>query len=107
MLSILYVVEGIGQLLIRSAKRVSNLRESLTLLRHCAMFWLMKFHYYQETDSLYIELANRSSVDSKEVAPNVVLDFDAEGNLVGIDMDHASRLCAAKFHFISLCTPTA
>ena len=51
----------------------------------------MKFHYYQETDSLYIELSDSSSVDSKEVAPNVVLDFDAEGHLVGIDLDHASQ----------------
>jgi uncharacterized protein YuzE len=32
------------------------------------------------------------SVDSREVAPGVVLDFDAEGRLVGIDIDHASRI---------------
>ena len=51
----------------------------------------MKFHYYPETDSLYIELSEKSSVDSREVAPNVVLDFDAEGDLVGIDLDHASK----------------
>ncbi len=51
----------------------------------------MKFHYYPETDSLYIELSEKPSVDSQEVAPNVVLDFDAEGQLVGIDLDHASK----------------
>ena len=51
----------------------------------------MIFHYYPETDSLYIELSENPSADSQEVAPNVVLDFDAEGNLVGIDLDHASR----------------
>lgn len=50
----------------------------------------MKFHYYAETDSLYIDLSERTSVDSREVAPGVVLDFDAEGRLVGIDVDHAS-----------------
>ena len=50
----------------------------------------MKFHYYAETDSLYIDLAERPSVDSREAAPGVVLDFDAEGRLVGIDIDHAS-----------------
>lgn len=44
----------------------------------------MKFHYYPETDSLYIELSEKSSVESREVAPNVVLDFDDEGHLVGI-----------------------
>ena len=52
----------------------------------------MKFHYYPETDSLYIDLVDRPSVDSQEVRPGVVLDFDAEGNLVGIDIDHASKV---------------
>ena len=50
----------------------------------------MKFHYYSDTDSLYIDLSEKTSVDSLEVAPGVVLDFDAEGHLVGIDIDHAS-----------------
>ena len=52
----------------------------------------MKFNYYPETDSLYIDLAERPSTDSQEVAPGVVLDFDAEGRLVGIDIDHASQV---------------
>jgi uncharacterized protein YuzE len=52
----------------------------------------VKFHYYPETDSLYIDLSEKTSVDSQEVAPGVVLDFDAEGNLVGIDIDHASKI---------------
>ena len=52
----------------------------------------MKFHYYPETDSLYIDLAEKTSVDSQEVALGVVPDFDAEGYLVGIDIDHASRV---------------
>ena len=52
----------------------------------------MKFHYYPETDSLYIDLSEKPSADSAEVAPGVVLDFDAEGNLVGIDIDHASKI---------------
>jgi len=50
----------------------------------------MKLHYYHETDSLYIDLSKSSSVDSREVAPGVVADFDAEGRLVGIDIEHAS-----------------
>lgn len=52
----------------------------------------MKFNYYPETDSLYIDLAERPSVDSREVVPGVVLDFDAQGRLVGIDIDHASQV---------------
>lgn len=52
----------------------------------------MKFHYYSETDSLYIDLAEKVAADSQEVAAGVVLDFDAEGRLVGIDIDHASEI---------------
>ena len=52
----------------------------------------MKFHYYRDTDSLYIELSDRVGADSQEVAPGVVLDFDAEGHVVGIDIDHASKI---------------
>lgn len=52
----------------------------------------MKFQYYPETDSLYIDLSERVSVESTEVAPGIVLDFDDEGFLVGIDIDNASRI---------------
>lgn len=52
----------------------------------------MKFHYYPETDSLYIDLVDRAGVESKEVAAGVVLDFDSEGRLVGIDIDQASQV---------------
>ena len=52
----------------------------------------MKFHYYADTDSLYIDLSERTSVDSREVAPGVVADFDEKGRLVGIDIDHASQV---------------
>ncbi|MEW6448918.1 MAG: DUF2283 domain-containing protein [Bacillota bacterium] len=52
----------------------------------------MKLHYYPDTDSLYIDRSERAIVDSREVVPGVVLDFDAEGCLVGIDIDRASRV---------------
>ena len=52
----------------------------------------MKIAYYAETDSLYIDLAAEKSVESREVSPGVVIDFDRDGNITGIDIDHASRL---------------
>ncbi len=52
----------------------------------------MKFNYYSDTDSLYIDLSERPSADSMEVASGVVLDFDADGKLVGIDIDNASTI---------------
>ena len=50
----------------------------------------MKLNYYRETDSLYIDLSENVSVESREVADGVVLDYDAAGNVVGIDIDRAS-----------------
>jgi uncharacterized protein YuzE len=50
----------------------------------------MKLNYYPDTDSLYIDLSERSSVESKEISEGVMLDYDADGNLVGIDIDNAS-----------------
>ncbi len=51
----------------------------------------MRMSYYPETDSLYIDLADRPSTKSKEVSEGIVLDYDANGNLVGIDIDNASK----------------
>lgn len=56
----------------------------------------MKINYYAETDSLYIDLSSKPSVDSREVSDGVVLDYDAEGNLVGIDIDEASSKLEMK-----------
>lgn len=67
----------------------------------------MKFRYYRETDSLYIELSDHSGADAKEAAPGVVLDFDEDGRLVGIDIDQASRLTnLARFEAEHLPTPS-
>ncbi len=49
----------------------------------------MKLSYFPDTDSLYIDLADRTSVESEEVAPGFVLDFDANGAVVGIDIENA------------------
>lgn len=56
----------------------------------------MKLNYYPETDSLYIDLSERPSVESREVSEGVVLDYDAQGNLVGIDIDNASKKVQLK-----------
>lgn len=50
----------------------------------------MKLNYYPDTDSLYIDLSGRTSVESREISEGVVLDYDAGGKLVGIDIDNAS-----------------
>jgi uncharacterized protein YuzE len=51
----------------------------------------MKLNYHAETDSLYIDLSEQPSTESREISEGVVLDYDAKGNLVGIDIDNASK----------------
>lgn len=50
----------------------------------------MKLNYYKDTDSLYIDLVSKPSAESREISEGVVIDYDAEGNIVGIDIDNAS-----------------
>lgn len=52
----------------------------------------MKLHYDRETDSLYIDLNARPSAESREIQDGLVLDFDAQGRIVGIDIQHASEI---------------
>jgi len=56
----------------------------------------MKLTYYPDTDSLYIDLSEQPSVESQEVSEGVVLDYDGNGNLVGIDIDNASKKVQLK-----------
>ncbi|MBI4848029.1 MAG: DUF2283 domain-containing protein [Nitrospirae bacterium] len=51
----------------------------------------MKINYYADTDSLYIDLSEKTSAESLEVAPGIIVDFDESNNIVGIDIDHASK----------------
>jgi uncharacterized protein YuzE len=56
----------------------------------------MKLNYYSDTDSQYIDLSEQPSVESREISEGIVLDYDAAGNLVGIDIDNASRKVELK-----------
>jgi uncharacterized protein YuzE len=51
----------------------------------------MKLHYYPETDSLYIELRDLPAADTREIAGGLNVDFDDSGNVVGLDIDSASK----------------
>ena len=51
----------------------------------------MKLHYYPETDSLYIELKSAPGTQTREIVEGLLVDLDAKGDVVGFDIDHASR----------------
>ncbi|HXE54517.1 MAG TPA: DUF2283 domain-containing protein [Tepidisphaeraceae bacterium] len=50
----------------------------------------MKLHYYPETDSLYIELKSIPGTETREIVEGLNVDLDANGDVVGFDIDHAS-----------------
>lgn len=51
----------------------------------------MRLDYYPETDTLYIELRDGPGADAREVARDIVLDLNEAGEVVGIEIDHASE----------------
>ena len=51
----------------------------------------MKLHYYPETDSLYIELKAKPGTETREVADGLNVDLDEKGEVVGFDIDWASK----------------
>ena len=51
----------------------------------------MKLNYYPETDSLYIDLSSKPSKESVEISEGIVLDYDVDGHITGIDIDNASH----------------
>lgn len=61
----------------------------------------MRLNYYPETDSLYIDLSERTSKESKEISEGVVLDYDEDGKLVGIDIDNANNKIALEKTILS------
>ncbi len=51
----------------------------------------MRLSYCPDTDSLYIELSPKPGADSEEVRDGIVGDFEEDGNVVGLDIQHASE----------------
>ncbi len=68
----------------------------------------MKLHYYAETDSLYIDLADAASAESRELSNDFVVDYDEQGHIVGFDIQHASQhMDLSRVETIHLPLPTA
>ena len=51
----------------------------------------VKLHYYSETDSLYVEFKAGPGVEPREVSDGLNVDLGVAGDVVGFDIDHASR----------------
>ena len=51
----------------------------------------MKVKYFEDTDTLYIELNESDIVESKDLDENTILDLDSNGNVCAITVEHASQ----------------
>jgi len=51
----------------------------------------MRLHVDQEADALYLRLDESKIVASEEVSPGIVLDFNAENQVMGVEILHLSR----------------
>jgi len=60
----------------------------------------MKAKYFQDTDTLYLELRDSEVVDTRDLDDDTILDYDADGNVVGITLEHAkSRVGGERVEF--------
>ena len=52
----------------------------------------MKLEYFPDTDTLYLTLKQGPGTNAEEVAPNVVLDYNAEREVIGVEIEQASKM---------------
>ncbi|MGH7148135.1 MAG: DUF2283 domain-containing protein [Nitrospiraceae bacterium] len=51
----------------------------------------MKLKVDHEADALYLTLDDADAVESEEVSPGIIVDYNAKGTVVGIEMLHLSK----------------
>ena len=51
----------------------------------------MKIKYFEDTDTALIEFSDHQVEETKEINENIIIDLDAEGNLVGLTIEHANQ----------------
>jgi uncharacterized protein YuzE len=60
----------------------------------------MKIQYFPDTDTLYIEFKNAKVAETRDLDENTLLEFDEQGNICSITVEHASeRADAPRFSF--------
>ena len=67
----------------------------------------MKISYYSETDTFYIELKEVPSVESEELAEGIVVDYDENGEIIGIEIERASERKEVELPFVGKLLPAS
>ena len=55
----------------------------------------MRTIYDPDTDALYLRMTDGKVLESEEVSPGVILDFDSEGRVIAVEVSNASKTLAA------------
>ncbi len=58
----------------------------------------MKVKYFEDTDTLYVELSDSEVAETKELNENLYVDLDAEGRVVSLTIEHA-KATSGKLDF--------
>ncbi len=56
----------------------------------------MRLKIDKENDTLYLRLDESAIVESEEIQPGIILDFDGQGRVVGIEILHLSSLVSPE-----------
>ena len=68
----------------------------------------MNIKYFQDTDTLLVNLTNHNVVETKDLSENVLLDLDKDGNIVSMTIEHAKEQAGMDtFSFQQVHAPTA
>jgi uncharacterized protein YuzE len=51
----------------------------------------MKVRYFEDTDTTLVEIGSTAVHETRELTPDLYVDLDAEGRVVSITIEHASR----------------
>ena len=51
----------------------------------------MKIRYFEDTDAALVEIGSAATPETRELSPDLYVDLDADGRVVSITIEHASR----------------
>jgi uncharacterized protein YuzE len=65
----------------------------------------MRIRYFADTDTVYVELTDKPVAETRDLNANTLVDFDDEGNLVALTLEHATKMANIRdFSFQQVAT---
>jgi uncharacterized protein YuzE len=51
----------------------------------------MKLSIDETADALYLQLINKNVLESEEIVPGIVVDYDENGEIIGVEVLHLTK----------------